>query len=254
MLYVLFVKLELRKAEILRPKAEAKLHLSPGRPPKEEYKGNLISDNLLFTQNPHVEPENKPLSAIEEKTIAVNQRGRRNIPDYARIKLELRKAEILRPLAQARMVEASHPKIDKEVANLISDKQVSPQIPHAEPENKPLSAIEEKPIAVKPKDDENLIRADLHFIDRGDHLKRRKEIYELKYPETKREATLKQYRKVETTERTEPSFVKDTAQKIGQSESTIKQEIQISSNLSSEIKEQVKKADLSKTEPKDIFI
>lgn len=85
-----------------------------------------------------------------------NQRGRRNIPDYARIKLELRKAEILRPLAQEKQSLAGGDKksVEYKSLNQISDKAILPQIPHAAIENKPLSAIEEKPIAVKPKDDE----------------------------------------------------------------------------------------------------
>jgi len=96
--------------------------------------------------------------------------------------------------------------------------------------------------------DENLIRHDLHVVDRGDHFKRRKEIYELLYPETKREATLKQNRSAESAERTEPSFVEDTANKTGVSSRVIHEEIQISRNLSPEIKKQVKEADLSKTD------
>ena len=95
----------------------------------------------------------------------------------------------------------------------------------------------------------------MHFIDRGDHLKRRKEIYELLHPETK--AGIAQALStnkvlgvvtVENTPTTVKSFVEDTAAKAGLSESVIKQEIQMSKNFTPEMKQQVKKADLSKTE------
>ncbi len=110
--------------------------------------------------------------------------------------------------------------------------------------------------------DENLIRADLHYIDRGDHLKRRKEIYELLHPETKQGTAqrigqinndpLSKLVRVENTstilDSPAPTFIKDTAAKAGLSESVIKQEIQMSRNFTPEMKQQVKKADLSKTE------
>jgi len=110
----------------------------------------------------------------------------------------------------------------------------------------PLSGLKQELAEI----DENLIRADLHFIDRGDHLKRRKEIYELLHPETKAGGDRKSEEVISKGNNYPliPTFIKDTASKIGQSESTIKQEIQISNNLSSEMKQQVKKADLSKTE------
>ncbi len=110
--------------------------------------------------------------------------------------------------------------------------------------------------------DENLIRADLHFIDRGDHLKRRKEIYELKYPETK-QGTAQRIGQIKNDPLSKlvaadsattslgssvKTFVEDTSDKAGISKRVIHEEIQISSNLTPEIKEQVKKADLSKTE------
>jgi len=103
--------------------------------------------------------------------------------------------------------------------------------------------------------DENLIRHDLHFLDRGDHLKRRKEIYEVLHPETK--AGLSQAlstNKVlgvvsaDSAPTTVKTFVEDSSDKVGISTRVIHEEIQISRNLSPEIKAQVKKADLSKTE------
>jgi len=109
--------------------------------------------------------------------------------------------------------------------------------------------------------DENLIRADLHYIDRGDHLKRRKEIYELLHPETKAGTSQrmgqsaashpKDSAKVVTPENvptTIKTFVADTADKTGMSQSKIKEEIQMSKSFTPEMKQQVKKADLSKTE------
>ncbi len=84
----------------------------------------------------------------------------------------------------------------------------------------------------------NLIRHDLHFIDRGDHLKRRKEIYELLYPETKQgQYGHKGNTVIEKPENEIISFSEDTASKTGMSSRTIQQEVQISNNLSSEIKE-----------------
>lgn len=73
-----------------------------------------------------------------------NQRGRRNIPDFARIKLELKKVEILRPKAKERMVEASHPKKQEDVAIQISEKQDLPRKQQHEPVKKPPSVDEEK--------------------------------------------------------------------------------------------------------------
>lgn len=96
--------------------------------------------------------------------------------------------------------------------------------------------------------DENLIRNELHYTDRGDQFKRRKEIYEELYPETKREATLKQYRNPDSGERIKPSFIEDTAKKTGQSKSKIAEEIQISNKVIPEAKELLKEKDLPKTE------
>ncbi len=96
--------------------------------------------------------------------------------------------------------------------------------------------------------DENLIREELHYIDRGNQLKRRKEIYEELYPETKRGATLKQYRNAESAERCKPSFVADTSAKTNKSQRTIEVELQIAKNTTPEIQEVIKEKDLPKTE------
>ena len=97
--------------------------------------------------------------------------------------------------------------------------------------------------------DENLIRAELGYIERGDFLKRRKEIYEELYPETK----VGQYghkgtRIIEKPENGIIPFSVDTANKTGKSESTIQQEVQISTVLDDTEKKIIKDVDLPKIE------
>ncbi|WP_353928760.1 MT-A70 family methyltransferase [Desulfofundulus kuznetsovii] len=93
--------------------------------------------------------------------------------------------------------------------------------------------------------DENLIRAELTVLQRAEHLKRRKEIYEAKYPEAKAEerkrANLKQYRNAPGAlrENTPSAFTTDTAKKTGLSPRTIQEDIQIAEKLTGEVKEAI---------------
>lgn len=66
-------------------------------------------------------------------------------------------------------------------------------------------------------------------MDRAVQLERRKEIYEVKYPETKHGMRNGQTSKTPTVGVLEnkPSFVKDTSDKTGKSQSTIFSDIQI---------------------------
>jgi len=80
--------------------------------------------------------------------------------------------------------------------------------------------------------DENLIRNELTVLERAEQLKRRKEIYEAKYPESRAEIKrlkgLKQYRtdSVSARENVPNSFTEDTASKIGVSPRTIRRDVQ----------------------------
>lgn len=102
--------------------------------------------------------------------------------------------------------------------------------------------------------DENLIRHELHYIDRGEHLKRRKEIYELLYPETKqtvgKELADKRWSKDASPEPVVayPNFVDDTAIKTGRGASTIREDIQIAREITPEVKEVIKKIELPKND------
>jgi ParB family chromosome partitioning protein len=86
--------------------------------------------------------------------------------------------------------------------------------------------------------DENLIRNDLVILERGEQLKRRKEIYEEIHPETKQYSSEKQseIRRGEIISSGE-SFTEDTAQKTGLSQRTIQQEIQIARDINESVKD-----------------
>ncbi len=120
--------------------------------------------------------------------------------------------------------------------------------------------------------DENLIRAELHYLDRAELLKRRQEIYEGLYPEaTKSEKVKKNLKQFNTENDTvsfsdgssndmvlngeeneenldsaETSFVSDTAKKTGLSERTIQRDLQLAKNLDEGAKKQIKKEKISK--------
>jgi hypothetical protein len=99
--------------------------------------------------------------------------------------------------------------------------------------------------------DENLIRNELHFTERADLLLRRKQIYEELYPETKAgQFGNKGGHVLEKTESdfSKPSFVADTSEKTGRSETVIKEELQIAKNLEPEEKKVIREADLPKTD------
>jgi len=106
--------------------------------------------------------------------------------------------------------------------------------------------------------DENLIRNELHFTERGDLLVRKKVIYEELYPETKQGISGGKASGVSrgTNEINsfvkKPSFVEDTANKTGESKRTIETEMQISKNITPEIKQQIKEQNITKTEALEI--
>lgn len=88
--------------------------------------------------------------------------------------------------------------------------------------------------------DENLIRSDLTALERSEHLARRKELYEELYPETKREATLKQNRNDNVSEREAPSFASDTAAKTGDSERTVQRATKIGTDITQEARDAIR--------------
>jgi ParB family chromosome partitioning protein len=102
--------------------------------------------------------------------------------------------------------------------------------------------------------DENLMRNELHYIDRGRQLARRKEIYEELHPETKARnvrghaSNYKSSSAESALEDAKPSFVSDVSSKTGISTRTVHVELQIAKNVLPEVQEIIKEKDIPKTE------
>ena len=102
--------------------------------------------------------------------------------------------------------------------------------------------------------DENFVRADLETVEFGKLLLRRKEIYETLHPETKRGGDRKseKIKSAKCTFDSVPSFVDDTAEKLGVHRATVKRQIQIAKNLTPETKEIIQDTD-RKIKKKDLL-
>ena len=93
--------------------------------------------------------------------------------------------------------------------------------------------------------DENLVRRDFDCVDEGEQLARRKEIYEMLHPETRRGKRNGQTSKTDTGSVLETkSFAQDTAEKIGVSPRTVERKVQIAKNLTPGAKGIVKRNDI----------
>ena len=94
--------------------------------------------------------------------------------------------------------------------------------------------------------DENIIRKNLTALEQAEQLQRRKELFEKLHPQCNSE-----YVKMQNLPKRNnfasvkvKSFTKDTAQKIGKSQRSIQQDIQIANNISDEIKKEIKGTEL----------
>lgn len=93
--------------------------------------------------------------------------------------------------------------------------------------------------------DENLVRFDLHYIDRCDQLARRDEIYKELYPETKAGGDRSKLRNPQDAT---PTFPQETSKKTSISVRTIYDDMKLSRDLAPEVKSQIKEADIKKTD------
>ncbi len=89
--------------------------------------------------------------------------------------------------------------------------------------------------------DENLIRNELTVLERAEHLKRRKEIYEAKNPETKKGAKGGWHNnKTANLESEIISFSRDAAQATKTTKRTVEQDVKIATDIPEEVKEKLK--------------
>jgi len=99
--------------------------------------------------------------------------------------------------------------------------------------------------------DENFVRNDLTAVEYGEMLLRRKEIYETLHPEIKHggDRKSKKIKSAKCTLDFTPSFVEDTASKLGVNPCTVRRQIQTAKNLTPEAKEIIRESDtkISKT-------
>ena len=102
--------------------------------------------------------------------------------------------------------------------------------------------------------DENFVRADLETVEFGKLLLRRKKIYEMLHPQTKRGGDRKseKIKGAKCAFDSVPSFVDDTAEKLGLHRATVKRQIQIAKNLTPETKEIIQDTD-RKIRKKDLL-
>lgn len=88
--------------------------------------------------------------------------------------------------------------------------------------------------------DENIVRNELTVLDRAIQLARRKEIYEILYPESKQFSSNKQKAKHYPNETVSLGFSLATSEIVGLHPRTIQQDIQIAKNIDKDIQELVK--------------
>lgn len=93
--------------------------------------------------------------------------------------------------------------------------------------------------------DENIVRHEFTVLDRAEQLKRRKEIYEAKHPETKQHVA-GGYGKAKdaSADSAVASFAKDTAKKTGRSTRVVHEEVQIARNITPYLKSVLRGTDL----------
>lgn len=92
--------------------------------------------------------------------------------------------------------------------------------------------------------DENLMRNALTALEQAEHFKKRKEIYEELYPESKpeeqRKKGLNMSAEFVSSLKNSKTFTQDLSEKIGASQRNVRYSLQIANNISDEVKKEIK--------------
>lgn len=86
--------------------------------------------------------------------------------------------------------------------------------------------------------DENLCRADLTELERGEHLAQRKAVYERLHPETKRGGNIGPERQFVATDT--PAFADDTADKVGVTDRTVQRSIRRVAKIDEKVRDRIR--------------
>ncbi len=97
--------------------------------------------------------------------------------------------------------------------------------------------------------DENLMRADLTVLERAEHLKRRKEIYEARYSEAKagvrRAYGMHQALGHDVDEIISPTYAEDAAAKLNTTPRTVQHEVQIATAILPEVRDAIRDTEVA---------
>ena len=92
--------------------------------------------------------------------------------------------------------------------------------------------------------DENLIRADLTAMERGEHLQRRKELHEARYPDTREGQAqargMNQTLGHNVAADSAATFTEDVAAKTGKSARTIREDVQIAKGIAQDVRDAIR--------------
>lgn len=94
--------------------------------------------------------------------------------------------------------------------------------------------------------DENLIRNELSDLERSEHLAERKRLYLLKHPETKRGGD-RRSESARSNGNVFRSFAADTAEKVGVTERSIRQDVQIAESIPEDVRDAIRETPLAES-------
>ncbi len=158
--------------------------------------------------------------------------GRRPLRDIAELAASIREVGLLNPITvthEHRLIAGYH---RLEACKLLGWTEILSHVVTLDATDAELAEI-----------DENLMRHELSVLERGEHLLRRKQIYETKYPETRKGIAGGKARQGSATEII--SFANNTGSILDVTPRTIRQEVQIAESIADDVKSVIRDTELA---------